>query len=364
MNKEGGNIKLILKNALRLGNSNTTLKVLALAGLAALTVPTSLLGYAVNDAEEIGSNSNTTELVAMDTEVHDVGKTSAKSSDKVESEIASVLGLESGSAIQVNTLGTSSMLKCSIEAGISNAIADNEIIKSNLTKTEQNYKVKAEKEKEEQSKDDTSSRYLVGKTVYKPSSHYIHLASCKWADDECVEVPSYDSIKSVVKAADSLKNEESSDEKVKYHICTDCRPIGGMDEHVGYWQTGLSEDDVQLLVESQAASEYGLSDYEILLLRKIVSSEYGSDWVPVEEKAKVVASVMNQVWDPRYPDTIEGALYQSCVPFGFYITQDYYMSDSIYAAVEYYFENKDTVFADWVNNSWWGDGTYNHFYYN
>lgn len=116
------------------------------------------------------------------------------------------------------------------------------------------------------------------------------------------------------------------------------------------------------IVQDSGQSSYNITDWEYTLLCRIVSSEYGSDWVPIEEKAKIVASVMAMVENPNYPNTIEGCLDVACVPWGFNKYKDYYMSDSIYAAVDYYFTNKNTVFAEWSHTSWWGDGTSNHFY--
>ena len=108
-----------------------------------------------------------------------------------------------------------------------------------------------------------------------------------------------------------------------------------------------------------AQGSYNISDWEYTLLCRIVSSEYGSDWVPVEEKAKIVASVMAMVYNPNYPDTIEEVLDVSCAPWGFDKYYDYYMSDSIYAAVDYYFTSG--AYDGWTCTSWSGDGTWNYF---
>ena len=99
----------------------------------------------------------------------------------------------------------------------------------------------------------------------------------------------------------------------------------------------------------------------ITLLRRIVSSEYGADWVSVEEKAKIGASVIAQ---KRHglANTIEGCLDRSCVPWGFSKYYEYYMSDSIIAAVDYYFEHENDVFAGWEYDSWSGNGWTNSFY--
>lgn len=166
--------------------------------------------------------------------------------------------------------------------------------------------------------------------VYKPTTHYVHKANCHWCDSTCYEI--------------------NSTEGIESRKCSECNP------------------DIEILVEyvqpslNSGINTEDLSDWDITLLRKIISSEYGSDYVPVEEKAKIVASVMNMVKDSRWSNTIEGVLDTTCAPYGFNKYKDYYMSDSIYDAVDYYFENKDTVFADWTCNQWWGDGKWNHFH--
>lgn len=106
--------------------------------------------------------------------------------------------------------------------------------------------------------------------------------------------------------------------------------------------------------------DYGLTEYEVMLLRKLVSSEYGADWVPVEEKAKIVASIMNRVRNSG--SNISDVIASACEPWGFNRNYNYYMSDSIIAAVDYYFANRDTVFANWTATSWYGNGRVNTFY--
>lgn len=173
--------------------------------------------------------------------------------------------------------------------------------------------------------------------VYKPSTHYIHKNTCHWVNAECYRIESTAGLEA--------------------RKCTECNPE--MEIETPYVEPVPETPD-----NSTPSSGYGdLTDWDIILLRRIVSSEYGADWVPVEEKAKIVASVMCQVNDPRYPDTILDCLNATCTPWGFDPYKDYYMSDSIIAAVDYYFANKDTVFASWTANSWSGDGTWNHFYY-
>lgn len=99
-----------------------------------------------------------------------------------------------------------------------------------------------------------------------------------------------------------------------------------------------------------------VSSREYELLCKIVASEYGG-MRDVYERAKIVASVMNQSY--RTKKSIESCLYASCVPWGFNPNNTYYcgvhytaMSD----AVDYYFANRNTVFKDWQADSWYASG--------
>lgn len=163
--------------------------------------------------------------------------------------------------------------------------------------------------------------------VYKPSTKYIHRSSCRWNSGDAVVITDTNGIEA--------------------RKCTECNP------------------DIEIINEyvepEPSINDYGLTEDEITLLRKIVSYEYGSDWVPVYEKAKVVNGVMNRVYDSRFPDTIYDVLTQSGQFPGFYVYGTYYISDSIIAAVDYYFAHSNEFDN---SNSWYADGCgYNVFYY-
>lgn len=103
-----------------------------------------------------------------------------------------------------------------------------------------------------------------------------------------------------------------------------------------------------------------ISDYEYALLANVVANEYGSNWVSVPEKAKVVATVVNRTNSPLFPNTIEGVLTQ---PYQFtgYVASGYYqpnVTESCKQAVDYYYEHPDE-FGNWLY--FWGDGQMNHF---
>lgn len=112
--------------------------------------------------------------------------------------------------------------------------------------------------------------------------------------------------------------------------------------------------------EPEMATDLPVTEYERILLCNVVAREYGSDWVSVAEKAKVVAVVMNRVADSRYPNTIEGVLTQPYQFSGYYACNYEWanVTESVREAVRYYFAHTDE-FPYYL--SFWGDGTYNHF---
>lgn len=114
----------------------------------------------------------------------------------------------------------------------------------------------------------------------------------------------------------------------------------------------------QTETEVQSARDLPISDREYELLCKIVASEYGG-MSDVGERAKIVASVMNQSY--RTGQSIENCLYTSCVPWGFCPDNTWYCSGSVYYgdmadAVDYYFANQNTIFGDWQADSWYASG--------
>lgn len=192
--------------------------------------------------------------------------------------------------------------------------------------------------------------------IFKPETHYVHTKDCYWTECGIIE-------------------EITNTEDIEARLCDECCPdieivnlyeepeIDYTETYTDYEEDTDSSEDYYNEDESESAyaaqGSYNISDWEYTLLCRIVSSEYGSDWVPAEEKAKIVASVMAMVYNPNYPDTIEEVLDVSCAPWGFDKYYDYYMSDSIYAAVDYYFTSG--AYDGWTCTSWSGDGTWNYF---
>lgn len=120
-------------------------------------------------------------------------------------------------------------------------------------------------------------------------------------------------------------------------------------------------------VEPVCNNNLPITDYERTLLRNVVASEYGSDThgyggAPITpyERACVVATVMNRVNSPKFPNTIEEVLTQPSQFSGYYACNYEWntVTDKVRAGVDYYFDHPDE-FGDWLYFE--GDGTYNYF---
>lgn len=173
--------------------------------------------------------------------------------------------------------------------------------------------------------------------VYKPSTHYIHRSTCHWFDSECYEI--------------------QSTEGLECRRCTECNP--DMEIITPY----VEEPTQQPVVTGGAALDY-ITEEEYIYLCNTVGHEYGSDWVPIYDKASVVATVMNRVrdggWSNGLPSTIYNVL---TAPYQYnpnYATPYYHscVTQSCKDAVDYYFAHQNE-FPNW--HSFWGDGRYNHF---
>lgn len=91
-----------------------------------------------------------------------------------------------------------------------------------------------------------------------------------------------------------------------------------------------------------AANEY-VTEEERIYLVNIVASEYGSDYVPVYEKAKVVAVVMNRLQNGYWGDSIYSVLTYPGQFSGYSAQSWFYRSTTptCIDAVDYYFLHKD-----------------------
>ena len=168
-------------------------------------------------------------------------------------------------------------------------------------------------------------------TVYKPSTHYVHRNTCHWCTDECYEI--------------------TSTEGLEARYCTECNP------------------DIEIVTAYQVptptlTSLQYVTEEERIYLCNTVAYEYGSDWVPLYDKACVVATVMNRVRDGGWTNGLPSTVYNVLTaPYQYnpvYATPyySYNVTQSCIDAVEYYFEHQ----SDFPHyTSFWGDGRYNYF---
>lgn len=110
------------------------------------------------------------------------------------------------------------------------------------------------------------------------------------------------------------------------------------------------------------ANEY-VSEEDRILLINIVASEYGSDWVSVSEKAKIVAVVMNRLANGYWGNSIRSVLTYSGQFDGYTAQSWFYRSTTptCIDAVDYYFLHKDeSQYQGIMYIS--GHGSYNSFW--
>lgn len=162
--------------------------------------------------------------------------------------------------------------------------------------------------------------------VYKPSTYYIHRNTCHWNSDDAYKI--------------------SDTNGIEARKCTECNP-----------DMEIVNEYIPPVVESKLP----ITETERILLCNLVGREYGSDWVSVYEKAKVVAVVMNRVNDPNFPNTIYEVLTQPYQFSGYTpnYSYTYQVTDSVVQAVDYYFAHPEE-FGSY--KYFYGDGTYNYFY--
>lgn len=108
-------------------------------------------------------------------------------------------------------------------------------------------------------------------------------------------------------------------------------------------------------------SELPITESERILLCNLVGREYGSDYVPIPEKAKVVAVVMNRVHSPLFPNSIYEVLVQPNQFTGYLASNTYSraVTESVIQAVNYYFEHTAEFSTSILYFE--GDGRWNYF---
>lgn len=178
--------------------------------------------------------------------------------------------------------------------------------------------------------------------VYKPSTHYIHRSTCRWFNSECYEI--------------------SDTEGLECRMCTECNPE--MDIVTEYVVQQPSQPSTPVNTGNGYYSLNFITDTERIYLCNTVGAEWGSDWVSLYDKACVVATVMNRVYDGGWSNGLPSTVYNVLTaPYQYNpaYAVPYYCSNvtqSCIDAVEYYFENQ-SIFPHYT--SFYGDGYRNYF---
>ena len=111
-----------------------------------------------------------------------------------------------------------------------------------------------------------------------------------------------------------------------------------------------------------AALDY-VTEAERIYLINVVTSEYGSDYVPLYEKAKVVAVVMNRLHNGYWGNSISSVLSYPGQFVGYYLKDSFYgnTTPECIDAVDYYFLHQDdSMYSGIMYIS--GGGGWNSFY--
>ncbi|MDO4864535.1 MAG: cell wall hydrolase [Ruminococcus sp.] len=125
-----------------------------------------------------------------------------------------------------------------------------------------------------------------------------------------------------------------------------------------------TEAEVVVEVTVDETPSLPITDAEYIILCNAVAHEAGCYWIDEYDKAKVVEVIMNRVYSPRFPNTIEGVLTQ---PYQFSGSSSYvylgtyssYVTDSVKNAVNLYFNEPESFTQGYL--SFYGDGTRNYF---
>lgn len=116
---------------------------------------------------------------------------------------------------------------------------------------------------------------------------------------------------------------------------------------------GSYSDYLNNIVDGNYVEEWqlhGMTEGQIICLRRLVCNEDGSYWVSVERKANIVACVMRGIETTGW--SFDTWIANQCEPWGFSRWWDREMDKTIIDAVDYYFEHKDDIYADWPYNGW------------
>lgn len=201
--------------------------------------------------------------------------------------------------------------------------------------------------------------------VYKPSTHYIHKSTCSWVTDECYEIESTKDLEVLVCGdcnPDMLVEkyyEPPVETTTTTTVTTELEPEETVTTTTAPTIEKIGTDDSTIYKPNEYLTNVYIDEYSRQLLAEIVYHEYGADWVPIEEQARIASGVMNRVYDDRFPSTVYDVL-TAPGQFSGYWPGCCTPTQQCYDAVDYYFANQGDFDGC---NSWTGDGTWNHFYF-
>lgn len=180
--------------------------------------------------------------------------------------------------------------------------------------------------------------------VFKPSTHYIHMNTCRWCNDECYRIDN----------ADGLEARK----------CSECNP--DIEIATPYEEPAPTYTDTAIQV----------TDYEFTILCNLVAGEYGADSVSIYDKGAVVATVIHRMQEgTRWTNGLEPTVYNViAAPYqynGKYLSSEESskVTQSCRDGVTYalnnmsaydYYTNPDGT-SVYMINSFTGDGRYNWF---
>lgn len=275
-------------------------------GVGVVTLITSLICLSSGCDNRVEKNPNYTQVTTTTTSTIGTTSTCTSTASTTESEITTTTN---STTLATTTAVTDVVITPNRTTTVSETSTTTPILSTNTT----THTVPS------------TTQQIVEYVVFKPSTHYIHRNTCRWNDNTTYKIDSTSGIES--------------------RKCTECNP-----------NMEIVSEYVPPVVESGLL----ITETERILLCNLVGREYGSDYVPVYEKAKVVAVVMNRVNDSRFPNTIYEVLTQP-YQFSGYIpnySYTYQVTDSVVQAVDYYFAHPEE-FGSWLY--FYGDGTWNYF---
>lgn len=219
--------------------------------------------------------------------------------------------------------------------------------------------------------DPEPSEYVVEEyMVYKPSTHYIHMSTCRWFDSSCYEITDTTDIEcrkcSECNPDIDIVN-EYEEPIIETIIVEDTVPDSTVSEPV-VETNAVIDDNSEYPIGSDGlphASLLYISDIERIYLCNTVAIEYGCDWIPIWDKGCVVATVMNRVRMGGWTNGKESNIYNVLTaPHQYnpsYATPSYNrkVTQGCIDAVDYYFTHQDE-FSDTIT-SFYGDGKRNYF---